>query len=1005
MFKNKMLYFIALVFLFSFMAKAIYGQVKAWEGTIEIPTYVWEDDVNPKFWAMEEGPKNAGTIKNSIIYPYTMQDHLTMELKTVSYKALFLENEYLKITCLPEYGGRLHSVFDKINNCEVFHINDVIKPALIGMRGAFISGGVEWNPGPQVHTVTVVSSVNAIIGLNDDGSGYIEVSNLEQSLRTKWTVRVTLHPGKSYMEERVSLYNPTDYMNPYYYWRCTALPETPGTRFIYPMSLGTDHYGVEFFEWPVSNGIDISWSKNYEHGTAIFSVDCAYDFFGAYDSELDRGVVQVGKQGGKKAWTWGQGGYGFVNQMNLTDDPENFRYIEVQSGPLPTQSDYGILPPRSEISWQEYWYPVKGLGDGYEYANEKVTFQTYRKNNGLEVRIIPSQVFPHARCRIISGEDILKDEYIDLSPVDVTVLFTEKQVDEAVTIELKSNSNEQIAVFQTPLPIPKVTPPELPIYYNKSDEELTVQEIYLKAQKFDRELDRLQARKYYKKALELDSLHLLSLRDLAILDFEAGLYQKAEKRLTQAILQIPNDDGIAWYFLGLCHLIQNSVEKAMRCGLKASRCMGTISLGNDLIARCYMLNNDYPKAIEFYRKAFHSDQYNHKTYQQYLLSLYADGQVNLAEELAADRIKNYPTELVPRALVALIQGDISQFITESMKFVGEYDFEILETSLTFLEVGLIDEAISILKSVCLTNDLQEKQNMILLYHLAYLYDQIGDDKNAMDYLSQAGKSYRDFIFASYPETEQVLRFAIRKNSGDALAYYQLGNLYGNFGRLDEAAELWNTAVNLNPSISIAWRNLGLYYWQAEKNLDKSEICFRNAIKARPDDQTLYRDLSRVLEENQKRPEGIELLKAVPYNNKLRSDIILDLAELYLHENKYNECLKLLKSVPSLIIWEGSNISWDIYNQANLQKGFTYFNEKDYEAALDCFNAALVFPENLGVGRSKYTEEAETWFWKGKALVALGKSAEALEAWLIGSELPAGSENQNRFKEMCSKLIH
>ena len=142
------------------------GQVKAWKGTITIPTYPWQDDLNPKFWAMEGASKLSTTVKRAIIYPYTMQDHLSREKVDRTYQALFLENEYLKITCLPELGGRLHSVLDKTTGQEMFHLNRVIKPSMIAMRGAFISGGVEWNAGPQVHTVTIVSPVDATLGRN-----------------------------------------------------------------------------------------------------------------------------------------------------------------------------------------------------------------------------------------------------------------------------------------------------------------------------------------------------------------------------------------------------------------------------------------------------------------------------------------------------------------------------------------------------------------------------------------------------------------------------------------------------------------------------------------------------------------------------------------------------------------------------------------------------------------------------------------------------------------------
>ena len=213
-----------------------WAKVRVWEGSVTIPTYGWAEDVNPKFWALEGEVKFSTTVKGSIVYPYTMQDHLYRTKENRTYKALFLENEYLKVTCLPELGGRLHSVLDKTEGKEMFHFNKVIKPGMIAMRGAWISGGVEWNAGPQGHTVTILSPVDAVIGRNADGSAYLEVSNLEKSLRTQWTVRVTLHPGKSYLDERIRIFNPTDGVNPYYFWNCTAFPNRPGTRFIYPMT-------------------------------------------------------------------------------------------------------------------------------------------------------------------------------------------------------------------------------------------------------------------------------------------------------------------------------------------------------------------------------------------------------------------------------------------------------------------------------------------------------------------------------------------------------------------------------------------------------------------------------------------------------------------------------------------------------------------------------------------------------------------------------------------------
>ena len=982
-----------------------YSQVKCWEGTIVIPTYGWEEDVNPKFWALEGGAKGSTTVRASITYPYNMQDHLSRRLQDVTYKAVYLENEYLKITCLPELGGRLHSVYDKTTNHEMFHKNTVIKPSMIAMRGAFISGGVEWNAGPQVHTVTVLSPVDVISGANEDGSAYLEISNLEKSLRTQWTVRVTLHPGKAYIDEEISISNPADAMNPYYFWNCTAFPQLPGTRFIYPMSLGTDHYGVKFFKWPVNEGKDLSWTKNYEEAASIFAVNCAYDFFGAYDVDLDRGVIQVAdhnEHSGKKAWTWGQGEYGKTCQKNLTDSDGN--YIEVQSGPLPTQSDYGILLPKARVSWKEFWYPVHGLVDGFEFANKLVAFRTERKNGQMEIRIITTEKFSGASCNLYNGEKKIMVKQVDLSPEKPAIITFPESAGTKVTVILKASDGMELARFVSPVPLPQVNPPEPPSYYNKPDEKLTIEETYLIAQKYDRALDRVKAREYYNRVLKNDSLQLSALRDLAILDFEAAQYDNAAKMLAKALEQIPNDDGIAWYFLGLCRLNQQNAEDAIKCGFKASRCPGTESIGFDLVGRVLMLQKNYPEALLSFEKASTASQNNARSFQHNLIALYITGQKEKALQLAKKRIITHPTELTTRALEAIIQNNPDEFVTSARKFVGEYDFEMLETSILFSELGLNSEAAWILENACIKALDENKQNFLIQYHLAYLYSKLGNREISNNYLSRASSNYRDFILASRPETMEVLEYAIKENPGDALAFYQLGNLFGNFGRLDEAAKNWKKAVELNPSMSIPWRNLGWYYWAKKNDHSQSEQCFSNAIKARPYDQTLYRDLASVLIDDGRRPEAISLLEKMLFKGMRRSDIIIDLAQAYLDEARYDESIRLLMSTPYFVNWEGSSITWDIFNQSHVRKGIELFNQKKYKEALTHFEAALTFPENLGVGRSFRTEEAESWFWKGKALLALGKPDEAVLAWKKGSNSLSDPERENRYKDLCKMLL-
>ncbi|MBP7050558.1 MAG: DUF5107 domain-containing protein [Phycisphaerae bacterium] len=979
-----------------------WAKVCAWEGTLTIPTYGWSEDVNPKFWALEDRIKLSTTVKGAIVYPYPMQDHLYRVKEDRTYKALFLENEYLKVTCLPELGGRLHSVFDKTQGQETFHLNNVIKPSMIAMRGAFISGGVEWNAGPQVHTVTILSPVNALVGTNPDGSAYLEVSNLEKTLRTRWTVRVTLHPGKAYLDEQIRIANPVDAINPYYFWNCTAFPCRQGTRFIYPMTLGTDHYGVKAFSWPIHEGKDLSWLKNYETWASIFSVDCVFDFFGGYDVDADRGVVQVANHyelSGKKAWTWGQWDFGLVSQKNLTDD--DGPYIEIQSGPLPTQSDYGMLTPRQEVAWREWWYPVHGLGDGFEFATKDVAVQTARTSEKLQLRILTTGKFPQASCVLSQQGRELVSKRLDLSPSDPQTVALSPRPEGPVDVTIRTRRGVVLASFTTPLPIPNTNPPTRPAWVEKPDEQLTVEERFLQARKLDLATNRKGARAAYEKVLVEDPGHAPALRALGILDLEAGLYDDARHHLAKALERDP-DDALAWYFLGVVSLRNHCAEEALRCARKASLCSHGGAAAFDLAGRAYTALGEKQAALDAFQKAARSNPRDGISRDHWLLAIYASGDRASAFKRAQDAVHKYPTDLVPRAILAL-QGakEMDVFVAEVRGFVGEDDFEMLETSLRFAELGLVKEAAKILSAVCVGAVPSGERSPLPMYYLAWLAK---GTPEAGTWLRQAAATARDYVFPSRPEELDVLGYAIEVNPGDAQAHLYIGNLYAHLGRPAEAAGHWQKAVESNPSLSVGWRNLGLYAWAEENELEKAAACYRKAIDARPKDQTLYRDLAEILIAQAKHPEAITLLEATPPDRLQRAEVIILLAQAYLDEQRYDETVHLLESTPYFVNWEGQTITWDLFHRAHMARGRIRYDAKDFAGALQDFEAALSYPENIGVGRSNQPQEAAAQYWRGRTLQALGRLEQAKEAWRQGAAGVEGSDDQNKHRDLCREAL-
>ncbi|MHB8865187.1 MAG: DUF5107 domain-containing protein, partial [Pirellulaceae bacterium] len=912
----------------------------------------------------------------------------------------------LKVTCLPELGGRLHSVFDKTRNQEMFYCNGVIKPGMIAMRGAWISGGVEWNGGPHGHTVTAISPVNALVGTNANGSAYLEISNLEQLFRTRWNVRVTLHPGRAYLDEQIRLSNPTDGMHPYYFWNCTAFPNRAGTRFIYPMSLGTDHDAREFFQWPIDKGRDLSWLKNYEKYASIFAVNCPHDFFGAYDVDGDYGIVQFANRrelGGKKAWTWGEWEFGKVAQQNLTD--EEGPYIEVQSGPLPTQSDYGMLGPHERVQWQEWWYPVHGLGEGFEYANRDMAVQSVRRDGKLELRLLATGEFPQATCEVIAidsdGQASLAHELLDLSPLSPTVVAL-PDPQQPVRVRIRTQDGRRLAEFQTPLPIPHTDPPVRASFLDRPDEQLTVEELYLKGRKFDRGTERRKARQYYGKALEADPGYVASLRALAVMDYEAGLYEDARQRFLAAHTR-DSDDGLCCYYLGLCAIVQGDLEQALDWAYKATRCTGTVSLGHDLVGRTHMRRGAASPAIVAFENAVRANRNDPVADDHLMLALYAAGRKPAAYRIAERRIASDPTAIMPRAVLAFDNDQaMAHFVDGAQAMLGEDDFEILEASLVLANFELVEESKRLVKAACIDAVPAEQRSFMPLYYMAWLESLRGTVESSREWLRQAAETRRDRIFASRPEEIPILRYAIEKNPQDGQARLQLGCLLENLAWPGGGVPLWQEAAELGAG-SIAWRNLGIVA-AADGDVNRAEECFGRAIDARPEDQTLYRDLAEILVADQRRKEAIELLESMPRSGPRRAELTVILAESYMAEKSYQKCIELLEALPYFVNWEGQDITWRLFNQAHIERGRQHLEAGDATRALADFEAALTYPANLNVGRSNEPIEAPAQFWRGQALSALNRPEEAGAAWQAGADGADVAGVQNEYGEKCRQAL-
>ena len=663
-----------------------------------------------------------------------------------------------------------------------------------------------------------------------------------------------------------------------------------------------------------------------------------------------------------------------------------------------------MLAPHQEIAWQEWWYPVHGLGDGFEFATRDLAAQATRVGQDLQLRLLATGKFPAATCRLVAAGSAPLEQRLDLGPEKVQTVVYAGVGDRPVEVTVTAEHGESLAAFTTPLPIPKVEPPDPATFVEPPDEQLTVEQKFLKGRKFDRSTNRLQARRYYELALAADANHTASLRALAVLDLEAGLDEQAATRLEQA-LRRDADDGLAWYFLGTCRLRQDRPQDALACGYQAAKSLETRSLGHDLVGRALMLAGDRAAAVRAFGEAVRHAPHNARARDHWLLAQYAAGQGASARNHAERTVKTRPTELVPRALLALDNNDaLERFVRDTRGFVGEDEFELIETSLAFAELGLWDEACRVLRAACVDAVPKPERSPLPLYYAAYFQSRQGKPDSARELLREAAATWRDFVFPSRVEAVEALEYALRENPTDARAHLHLGNLLANLGRLEEAIRHWKDAASGDPSLSIAFRNLGLASAARAENLAQAADYYRQAIAARPEDQTLYRDLAEILLADGKRPEAIRVLEEQPVKGQRRSEIVILLAQAYLDERRYDDTIRTLSATPYFVNWEGQDVTWRLFHQAHVRRGQQHFEAGRYEEALQDFQAALTYPENLGVGRSNKPPHAMAEYWQGRAWQALGRDDEMCAAWQRGASGSEGSDEQNEYRKRCREAL-
>jgi tetratricopeptide (TPR) repeat protein len=391
--------------------------VRAWEGTITLPTYEEDPpDTNAPFDLFTTARFN---------YPYTIRDRLTSRRVLRRWRTLNLENEYLRCSVLPDLGGHLYTCTDKVNGQDLFYANTAIKLASIAYRGAWAALGIEFNF-PVSHNWMTVSPVDYRIVTNPDRSASIWVGNIDRVYGGQWRVALTLKPREAVLEQRTYLYNASPRRHRFYWWTNAAVRVTDESRILYPMRNTASHGFTEVDTWPVDkNGIDLSIVGNHKYGpVSLFSHGSREGFMAVYHPPTRSGVAHYSPPDdlpAKKFWSWGSDPDGLDWRKALSDDES--AYVEVQAGLFRNQETYAFLEPQETIAFSEYWLPLRDLG-GLVRATRDAALNLNRTAESadritLEAEFSVTRPMSRGRLRVLDGSRTLVDEALSADPAMV----------------------------------------------------------------------------------------------------------------------------------------------------------------------------------------------------------------------------------------------------------------------------------------------------------------------------------------------------------------------------------------------------------------------------------------------------------------------------------------------------------------------------------------------------------------------------------------------------------
>jgi tetratricopeptide (TPR) repeat protein len=976
--------------------------VKAWRQPVVLKSYLpYPPDRNPMFLETRVYQGSSGRV-----YPLPFVDRIAETAVQQSWEAVHIENAYLRLMVLPQIGGRIHVGLDKTNGYDFFYRQNVIKPALVGLAGPWISGGVEFN-WPQHHRPATFMPVETEIERHPDGSVTVWCSDHDPMQRMKGMHGVCLHPDRALVELKVRLYNRTPYEQTFLWWANAATRVhdkyqsffPPDVRYVadhakraitsFPHS-DRSYYGVDYpararervpaeeqprqFRPDGSYAADdLSWYANIPVPTSYMITSTKEDFFGGYDHRAQAGMLHIADHRfapGKKQWTWGNHEFGYAWDRSLTD--ADGPYIELMAGIYTdNQPDFSFLMPGETKRFSQFWYPLQRIGPPQaaclKCALSMVTTE-HHVRIGVQVTQDLGNVTVTLTCRGTGVAAWTQDILIG-KPfiVEHAFLNATQETDLVVTV---AEANGDIPLRYAPGELVPAPAPTVAMEPPQPSDVATNEELYLTGLHLSQYRHATRRPEiYWQEALRRDAFDARANTALGAWHMARGEFLIAEALLRKAIQRLtmlnPNpEDGRAFYLLGLTLRFMDRSAESYDAFSKAAWNAAWKAPAYYALAQADAAADRWEAALQHAQLGLACDTDHLNARNLCVLTLRALGRqdearVMLAETRAMDPLDHWSRHLALEELPADNRA-------------------LLDLVWDYVYCGQHESAIDLLQGAekqCLDGSVP-----ILQYTLGYLLHRVNRTAEADRAWQAAAAAPPDYCFPHRLEEMLVLEAATHAAAEDSRAAYYLGNLLYDRRRYDEALHRWETAANLDPTFSTVYRNLGIGLFNVRGDARAAIAAFDRAQAADPADGRILYERDQLWKRTGIAPQR-RLAELLRHDDRVasRDDLSVELATLYNQTGAPEQALAQLLS-RNFQPWEGGEgLVLGQYVRARLLLARRAIAAQKPADAIAHLEAALEPPHSLGEARHLLANKSDIEYALGVAHAAAG-NPEAAERW-------------------------